>query len=151
MTTADIENFIEVPLCELDTLIDGHSKGFDPLKEGRDSMFVVRRGDKIIAWRNSCPHYVQARMAWRKDEFLNADKSQIVCGAHGALFEIETGVCTLGPCLGQKLTPVNVEIRDGILWVVGPYRPGRIRKPRKDIAAQSKAGHPQNSTSQSPN
>jgi nitrite reductase/ring-hydroxylating ferredoxin subunit len=51
-------------------------------------------------------------MAWRKDAYLNGDRSRIVCSAHGAQFDIETGVCTLGPCLGQSLTSVLLEVDD---------------------------------------
>jgi nitrite reductase/ring-hydroxylating ferredoxin subunit len=49
-------------------------------------------------------------MAWRKDEYLNAARDRIVCAAHGAQFDIETGVCTLGPCLGQRLQPVALTV-----------------------------------------
>lgn len=125
-TTAKPENALR--LCRHDDLVDGHSRGFDPLGEGRDTMFVVRRGARLFAWRNACPHYHQARMAWKKDEFLNADRSAIVCGAHGAMFDIETGICWLGPCIGERLTPVTVEDRDGDVWVIGPYVPGRPQR-----------------------
>lgn len=116
------------PLCRIDDLAEGHSQGFDPLGEGRDSMFIVRKDGRLHAWRNSCPHYDRARMAWKKDEFLNADRSQIVCGAHGALFTIDTGECTLGPCLGQQLTAVALHIEDGKVWVVPPYAPARTQR-----------------------
>jgi len=112
------------PLCRFDELEDGHSRGFDPLGEGRDTMFVVRRGERLYAYRNLCPHYDRARMAWRKNEFLNADRTRIMCGAHGALFEIESGDCKIGPCRGQRLTPVPLEIRDGEVWIEGYYSPG---------------------------
>lgn len=42
-------------------------------------------------------------MAWRKDAYLNAAGDRIVCAAHGALFEPDTGLCVQGPCLGQRL------------------------------------------------
>lgn len=119
------------PLCRIEDLAEGHSRGFDPLGEGRDSMFVVRQGDRLHAWRNACPHYDRARMAWKKDEFLNADHSQIVCGAHGALFTIDTGECTLGPCLGQRLSAVTIAVREGAVYVVPPYAPAR---PQRRIA-----------------
>jgi nitrite reductase/ring-hydroxylating ferredoxin subunit len=93
-------------LCHLDALPDGHSRGFDPEATGRDTVFVVRQGLRLHAWRNACPHIDGAPMAWRKDAYLNAERRRIVCNAHGAQFEIDTGLCTLGPCLGQRLTPV---------------------------------------------
>jgi len=106
-------------------LVEGRSHGFDPLGEGRDTMFIVRRLGRLFAYRNACPHYEMARMAWKKNEFLNGDGSQILCAAHGALFDIASGVCTIGPCIGQHLTPVQVEIRDDQVWQIGPYAPGR--------------------------
>jgi nitrite reductase/ring-hydroxylating ferredoxin subunit len=56
-------------------------------------------------------------MAWRKDAYLNADRDRIVCSAHGALFDIVTGVCILGPCIGQALQPLRLTVRDDTLFV----------------------------------
>ena len=98
----------EVFLCRMDELPDGDSRGFDPLRAGQDSVLLVRRGERVFAWRDACPHHGGTPMAWRKDAYLNADRTRIVCAAHGAQFDIETGVCTLGPCLGQGLQPVEL-------------------------------------------
>jgi nitrite reductase/ring-hydroxylating ferredoxin subunit len=109
-------------LCKLEELADGKARGFDP-GGGRsgDAMFVVRRGDQVWGWRDACPHVDGAPLAWRKDAYLSADGRSIVCYGHGAVFAIDTGVCTQGPCLGQALTPVKVE-RDeqGALWIASP-------------------------------
>jgi nitrite reductase/ring-hydroxylating ferredoxin subunit len=101
---------IEVPLCRLDDLADGEARGFDPLGQGCDTLFIVRRGERLYAWRDACPHQRGTPMAWRKNAYLNADRSRIVCSAHGALFDIESGVCTLGPCVGQSLTAVRIAL-----------------------------------------
>lgn len=105
-------------LCDFDDLYDGQSRGFDPDGKGRDTIFIVRRGQKVFAWRNACPHYDRARMAWKKDEFLNADRSAIVCGAHGALFDIENGECFRGPALGKKLKKVDIERRGHEIYLI---------------------------------
>jgi hypothetical protein len=63
-------------------------------------------------------------MAWKKDEYLNADGSRIQCSAHGALFRIEDGWCEIGPCVGERLTPVALERRGDEIWLVGAYSPG---------------------------
>ena len=96
-------------LCHLDDLPDGASRGFDPRATGRDTLFVVRRGRRLDAYVNACPHH-GTPMAWRKDAYLDGTGRHIVCAAHGAQFDIATGLCTLGPCLGESLTPVNVQI-----------------------------------------
>lgn len=125
---------VTAPLCRVDALADGRSRGFDPLGEGRDTMFVVRQGARLFGWRNACPHYGNARMAWKKDEYLNGDRSRIVCGAHGAQFEIETGLCVLGPCLGRSLIPVPLTVRDGAVFLAAAYAPGLRPRPGRPHA-----------------
>ncbi|QJR20599.1 Rieske 2Fe-2S domain-containing protein [Pelagibacterium halotolerans] len=130
MATEDLTQAVELtePLCHLSELVDGRSRGFDPLGEGRDTMFVVRQGERLYGYRNHCPHYDQARMNWKKDEFLNGARDRIMCFAHGALFDIASGECEIGPCLGQRLTSVKLTVRDGQVWISGPYVPGRPRR-----------------------
>jgi nitrite reductase/ring-hydroxylating ferredoxin subunit len=94
-------------LCAFHELPDGTARGFDPGRIGQDTMFVVRDGDALHAWADACPHHCTP-MAWRRHAFLNAARDRIVCAAHGALFEIDTGRCTLGPCLGDTLTRIPV-------------------------------------------
>ena len=103
-------------LCRLDDIKDGGSKGVAPNARGRDQILLVRRGGQVRAYINNCPHYDRAPLGWKKDEFLSGDGQHIMCAAHGALFDTENGVCTLGPCLGQSLTPVSVRLDGG--WVV---------------------------------
>jgi len=105
------------PLCHASELADGRSRGFDPTASGRDTLFVVRRNG-LHAYRNACPHWAETSMAWRKDAYLNADATRIVCAAHGAQFEIDTGLCLLGPCIGQSLMRVPlITSDDGMLNV----------------------------------
>jgi nitrite reductase/ring-hydroxylating ferredoxin subunit len=106
-----------VHLCHIDELVDGESRGFDPLRAGHDTMFVVRRADRVRAWRDACPHINGAPMAWRKDAYLNAGRDRIVCSAHGAQFDIETGLCVLGPCIGQSLEPLKITSMSGALYL----------------------------------
>lgn len=92
---------------------DGHARGFDLLDDGKDTVFVVHVQDAFYAYVNACPHYSQAArvpLAWRKDKYLNAAGSHIVCAGHGALFEAQTGFCVSGPCKGASLVRVPIEI-----------------------------------------
>ncbi len=106
-----------LPLCRLDELPDGEARGFDPLRTGQDVLFVVRQGHALYGWRNACPHIDGAPLPWRRHAYLNADRDRIVCSAHGALFEITSGVCVLGPCLGQSLAAVALKVDgDTVCW-----------------------------------
>ncbi|WP_022982105.1 Rieske (2Fe-2S) protein [Ideonella sp. B508-1] len=105
------------PLCHRDTLADGQARGFDLEGEGQDQFFLVGHGGALHAWRNACPHVDGAPMAWRRDAYLSPDGRQVMCHAHGARFEPDTGRCVQGPCLGQHLQPVPLHIdAQGQVW-----------------------------------
>ena len=100
-------------LCRWEALPEGAARGFDPLGRGRDTVFVVRKGGALHGYLDLCPHYGDTRLPWRKDAYLDAAGEAIVCSAHGARFDIASGRCVLGPCLGESLTPVPLELDDG--------------------------------------
>lgn len=102
---------VYIDLCRLDELPEDTARGFDLFGAGRDSLFLVRKGDAVHAYRNYCPHQ-GSTMPWRKDAYLNANASRIVCSAHGAEFDIATGKCTAGAALGNALDPVRVVVSD---------------------------------------
>jgi nitrite reductase/ring-hydroxylating ferredoxin subunit len=81
--------------------------------------FVVRRGDEVFAYQNYCMH-VGHPLNWQPDRFLTENGDLIVCASHGALYEIDSGVCVSGPCPGKTLRAVDVEVRGGSIVVRGP-------------------------------
>jgi nitrite reductase/ring-hydroxylating ferredoxin subunit len=81
--------------------------------------FVVRRGDDVYAYQNYCMH-VGHPLNWKPDSFLTKDGSRIMCSSHGALYEIDSGICVAGPCPGKKLNAVEVSVREGQIYVRGP-------------------------------
>lgn len=81
--------------------------------------FVVRQGGKVYAYENFCVH-VGHQLNWIPDGFLTKDRSAIICASHGAQYEIDTGLCFRGPCVGKSLRPVAVELRGGAIYVTGP-------------------------------
>lgn len=104
-----------IALCLLDELVEGQARGFDPLHTGKDSVFALRHGGEVRVYRNSCPH-LDVRLEYRKDRFLSADGSLIVCYAHGAQFLPGSGLCVYGPCLGRRLSSLRWHEEDG--WLV---------------------------------
>ncbi|WP_370222558.1 Rieske (2Fe-2S) protein [Pararhodobacter marinus] len=114
------------PLCRLDDLAQGEARGFD-VPGLRAKVIVVRRGDTVRGWRDLCPHYAGGTpMAWKRDAYLNGARTHLACHAHGAWFDIDTGVCVQGPCLGKRLTrvPLRIDDKGGI----HPERPPRGRE-----------------------
>ena len=102
-------------LCALDEIPDQGSKGFLPV-EGDDQVFAVRRGANVVVYLNSCPHN-RRPLEFMRDRFLAPAGDRIICHAHGAHFDIQTGHCFHGQCAGQALVPVPVLVEDGAVWI----------------------------------
>ncbi|BFM49087.1 Rieske (2Fe-2S) protein [Marinomonas sp. THO17] len=100
----------KIALCHVDDVGERETKGFLAGSEGQDLLFLVKIEGELYGWKNSCPHIDGAPMAWKKDAYINSEKTHLTCFAHGALFEPETGLCVQGPCLGKKLEPVTVYV-----------------------------------------
>lgn len=97
-------------VCRLADLPDGEARGFDLIGKGRETILLLRRGNRLFGYMNVCPHWGHTPLGWKRGKLLNADRTRIVCFAHGAEFDIETGACTLGPCLHEFLTPLILQI-----------------------------------------
>ncbi len=78
--------------------------------------FVVRRGAEVFAYVNRCPHAGHP-LNWRPDDFLAPDKSLLLCRSHGAQFDIATGNCVIGPCVGLALKAVPIVVMHGHILV----------------------------------
>lgn len=109
----------EHALCHETDVEEGDAKGFPIGGNPKSKVIVLRHKGRLIGWLDSCPHYAGGTpMAWRTNAYLNGDKTMIVCASHGATFDKESGECTLGPCLGQSLTPVPLRIdADGNVFI----------------------------------
>lgn len=102
----------DVWICHISDITERAAKGFDPFDEGQVSMFVVKKHAVLYAYRDLCPHYGTTPLPWRKNQYLDKAGDVIVCAAHGARFDIATGICISGPCLGESLSAVKLQVRE---------------------------------------
>ena len=102
-------------ICRIAELADPGARAFTagagewPLRG-----FVVRRNNTVRAFVNHCPHQGHP-LNLRPDAFLTPDRALILCSSHGAMFEIETGLCVAGPCAGERLKSVPVSVEAGLV------------------------------------
>ena len=103
------------PVCRLEDVPDGgtHALTVEGGAGPRD-VFLHRKADVVRAFENACPH-LGTPLDWAPGNFLSEDGTHFVCATHGARFELEDGRCTFGPCLGDSLTAIPAEIRDGVV------------------------------------
>lgn len=100
-------------LCATQELSKTSAKAF---QVGDKRLFVVKENQSFFAYLNNCPHR-QVPLDWDNEQFLDYDEELIQCSTHGALFVINTGVCVSGPCLGDKLTKVEIFVEDEKLYL----------------------------------
>ena len=100
-------------ICRLDELKDPGSRGMAVMLDGRlQDIFVVRQGDQVFGYLNSCPH-TGGPLDWVPDQFLDLEEKYIQCATHDARFRMHDGECVAGPCKGDSLAGVPVVIDAG--------------------------------------
>ena len=108
MSNADLDTARVI--CRLAELPDPGARAFTmgsgdwPLRG-----FVVRRGAQVFGYLNRCPHAGHP-LNWTGNEFLTPDQSLLMCHSHGACFDIATGACVIGPCVGRELRTIAVRV-----------------------------------------
>jgi nitrite reductase/ring-hydroxylating ferredoxin subunit len=104
-----------VKLGPLELIADGKARNFVlQIGEAYFHGFVVRRGAEAQGYVDRCPH-AGLPLAQQLDAYLTPDGDLIACSWHGALFDIDSGACVGGPCVGASLTPWPVTVVDGWL------------------------------------
>ena len=105
-------------MIAFDSMEDGGFVEVDAMLNGdAESLILYRDGQMVRAWLNVCPH-AGRRLDWAPGKFLKSKEGHLVCAAHGASFELVNGDCIAGPCRGDSLRRVAVEIRDGQVVLV---------------------------------
>ena len=106
MRLSALNDIAEGGFAEVEATIDGDA----------ESWVLYRLGDEVRAWLNVCPH-AGRRLDWAPGQFLKSKDGHLVCAAHGASFELDRGDCVAGPCRGDALRAVQVQVRDGEVWL----------------------------------
>lgn len=111
-------------VCSMSDIPSQRARGFqltsvdDDGTEKAFNLVIVRWGKQVFGYVNRCPHD-GVNLDWERNQFLDSNGIRLMCGKHGALFELGTGVCIDGPCKGKALQPVALSIIDNDICVVG--------------------------------
>lgn len=106
-------------IVEIDRILDGGASELQMDGEnGPVSVVATRRGTRLYAYINVCPHAGRL-LNWAPGRFL-FDKGRLLCAAHGAVFQVEDGLCVQGPCQGSRLIALPVhDLGDGRVRIGG--------------------------------
>jgi nitrite reductase/ring-hydroxylating ferredoxin subunit len=119
-----MESSIVYAICSMNDIPSQKARGFKLVRLNDDGtqkpwhIVVVRWGRQVFGYVNRCPHD-GVNLDWERNQFLDPNGIRLMCGKHGALFELGTGMCVDGPCKGRSLTPVALAILDNDICVAG--------------------------------
>jgi nitrite reductase/ring-hydroxylating ferredoxin subunit len=114
--------------CAAATVPPGQSATFRLEHAGRTVQgFVVNHDGHYRAYVNRCPHVGTPLDLW-PNEFFTEDGRALICSTHGAVYDPIDGLCTAGPCVGDRLAALPLTL-DGetlvVRWPPGDPAPGR--------------------------
>jgi nitrite reductase/ring-hydroxylating ferredoxin subunit len=107
-------------ICALSDLPDPGTREFTVgVGEWPVPGFVVRYRGEVRAYLNRCPHAGHL-LNWKTDNFFAPEGSLLTCTSHDAMFDVDTGVCVAGPCVGRSLRALQIDIVDGQILLHDP-------------------------------
>ena len=117
-------DLIEQRVASVDELPEGCSKKFTLTCDGQQvEGFVINYRGGFYAYLNRCCH-IPMPMDWFENQFLSEDGRFIICATHGATYDPATGECVAGPCPGEYLERLPLQVVDGAVLVA--FLPGSL-------------------------
>ncbi|MFQ3295405.1 MAG: nitrite reductase/ring-hydroxylating ferredoxin subunit [Natrialbaceae archaeon] len=89
-----------------------HQTNVDEEGDHREAILLRNDGD-VVGWLNYCQHYTHIRLD--KGSGATRRNGEVLCTNHGAMFDVESGLCTHGPCEGAFLERIDVCAEDGVV------------------------------------
>lgn len=84
---------------------------------GNVPAFAIRYQSRVYAYVNECVH-VPVELDQNPGHVFDMTGQYLVCSVHGAYYAPHNGICLGGPCRGPGLVTLQVEERDGQVWLI---------------------------------
>jgi nitrite reductase/ring-hydroxylating ferredoxin subunit len=111
-------------ICEADSIPNFRCKAFTMLRHDATAgqvpwqILILHWGEAYYGYVNRCPHQKNP-LNFEREQYFDSTRKFLMCGKHGALFDITTGKCVEGPCEGEGLEPIKLVLLDGDVCVAG--------------------------------
>jgi len=116
-------------LCQHSQLSEGTTL---ELEYRGSTIIVLLHQQQLHAYWNLCPH-LSVPLNWAPNRFLDPSKSYLQCATHGALFQLDDGLCVSGPCSDDRLQRVETErVGDDYYISAGQQQPESPRNFRRE-------------------
>ena len=105
-------------IAAVSEVTEGKTLKFQFERGGRTvDAFLARFQGRLVAYENQCRH-LALTLDYDDNRFFAADGQHFICQNHGALYDPLTGLCLRGPCEGQRLKPLPIEVVGRMVWLV---------------------------------
>lgn len=104
-----------IKLCEQVDFADESCLRVTHPHDSKKSILIIQKDNRLYAYENVCPHF-SIPLDYKKGKF-HTYRDQVMCAHHSAMFTITTGECVDGPCQGHSLTPVSIDVQDGVVFL----------------------------------
>lgn len=105
-------------ICASSDISDGYTKCLVLRADGKEfPLLLIRRDGIVRGFINACPHQYLP-LNYRSDAILSTDGARLLCTAHDATFDVESGKCLSAGLDGLDAVPVaddengNIVIRE---------------------------------------
>ena len=96
---------------------EGRTKKFQFTRNGKSvEGFIACFRGRLVAYENVCRH-IPLTLDYADNRFFTDDQRHFICRTHGALYEPHSGLCVEGPCRGERLFPLEIEISEETIWL----------------------------------
>ncbi len=104
-------------LCTYESLLDKPIQTFEiALDNDTYPVILLLSANMIRAYRNQCPHaWVPLNLA--DSNLLSGCQQYLQCSSHFAQFNMLSGACVYGPCLGRSLQRLSIELIDDDVFI----------------------------------
>lgn len=105
-------------LVAIDEMTPGSARIFKTgLGERSEEIILVKTEAGFRAYRNRCRH-IPVSLDWGDGDVVDERGDMLQCHTHGALYQMEDGLCVAGPCKGRTLIPVEIEERGKGVYLI---------------------------------
>lgn len=121
-TSSKLQGMFRLRILPEKELREGQTAKFTFSREGVTiEGFLVRFGGRVMGYENVCRH-IPITIDYGDNQFFTQDGTQIICQTHGAIYDPTTGKCMRGPCQGASLFRLQIEIKEGAIWLTSTDR-----------------------------
>jgi nitrite reductase/ring-hydroxylating ferredoxin subunit len=105
-------------IASVPELTEGKTAKFQITRKGRPMEgFVACFKGQFVAYENRCRH-LPLSLDYDDGRFFSRDGQHFVCQTHNAIYEPLTGLCVRGPCEGDSLKPLKIEVIKDDIWLL---------------------------------